>query len=80
MCFHIKGYVKEVYRVDEWYQAEQWDSDFKNVSNRYEFVGNVAPDDVRQKWIGKLIPEHYRKKGMASPVIFSKPFASEKYI
>lgn len=76
----IKGYVKEVYRVDEWYQAEQWDSDFKNVSNRYEFVGNVAPDDVRQKWIGKLIPEHYRKKGMASPVIFSKPFAREKYI
>lgn len=72
----IKGYVKEVYRVDEWHQAKQWEHDFKDVSNRYEFVGSVASEDIRQKWIGKLIPEYYRKKGMASPVVFSKPFAN----
>lgn len=75
----IDGYVKEVYRVDAWQQARQWDNDFKPASDRYEFAGSVAAESIRQKWLGKQIPEHYRKKGMASPVIFSKPFASEKH-
>lgn len=68
----INGYVKEVYRVKNWYPAKQWDSDFKDSSIRYEFVGEVASEAIRNKWLEKLIPEHYRKKGMASPVVYSK--------
>ena len=40
---------------------------------RYEFVGEVAPKETRDLFINKRIPEHYRKKGVANPVLFSKP-------
>lgn len=76
----IKGYVKEVYRVDEWHRAEHWNNDFKDGTNRYEFIGTIAPESIRQKWIGKQIPPHYRKPGMASPVVFSIKVGGMEYV
>ncbi len=70
----INGIVKEVYKVKNWYPATQWKCDNKDISSRYEFVGEIAPEIIREKWLGKLIPAHYRKKGMASPVVYSKTY------
>lgn len=67
----IEGVVKEVYKVKCWREAEKWDND-GNVDGRFEFIGEVAIDEVRQLFIGKTIPAKYRKPGMASPVIYSK--------
>ena len=62
--------VQEVYKVKCWKEAELWSVD-NNVDGRFEFVGDVASDDIRNLWINKIIPEKYRKKGMASPVVYS---------
>lgn len=35
---------------------------------RYGFVGNEAPAEVRQLYVGKRVPEQYRKPGSANPI------------
>lgn len=56
------GLVKEVYKVKEWHEQ----------GDRKEFTGEVAPDEIRNIFIDKRIPDYYAKKGMASPVLKSK--------
>jgi uncharacterized protein len=56
--------VQEVYCVDEWKKIEN--------SNRAQFVGSVAPDNIRKEFVGKKVPEVYRKKGMQNPIVYSK--------
>ena len=41
-------------------------------NGRKEFVGSIAEDEVRDLFLNKRIPDYYSKKGMASPLLFSK--------
>lgn len=59
----VNGIVEKVFEVEQWYQIQ---------SGRYEFKGKEAKQDICDLFINKRIPEHYRKKGMASPVVYSK--------
>lgn len=71
----IGQYVQEVYRIKYWKivgEHDKWEIDDDKAYGRYEFYGEVAPEEIRQKFIGKMIPWEYRKAGMASPVVFSK--------
>lgn len=58
------GIVKEVYKIDKWVQVPD--------GTRFAFEGGLAEEDIRKKYINTRIPEKYCKKGMASPVLFSK--------
>ncbi len=60
----LNGIVKEVFAVEKWQESD--------IKWRYEFIGKVASKETRDLFINKRIPDHYRKKGMASPVLFSK--------
>ena len=60
----LNGIVKNVYMIDE------WQPDHRGREGRYEFTGKEAPEDIRSMFINKRIPEKYRKKGMASPVLY----------
>jgi hypothetical protein len=35
------------------------------------FVGREAPDDIKQLYIGKRVPDEYRKRGAANPVRYT---------
>lgn len=59
------GIVREVYKVKNWQKAD-------GRGTRLEFVGEKAPKEIEDLFINKRIPEYYSKKGMASPVLFSK--------
>ena len=59
-----RGIVREVYKVDEWYESDR--------EGRSEFEGHIAEDEVRSIFINKRIPEEYRKKGMASSFLYCK--------
>lgn len=59
----IDAIVQKVYIVDRWQKS----------GDRWEFFGREASGEDFQKLIGKKIPEKYRKKGMASPVVYKKP-------
>ncbi len=56
----INGIVREVYEVEKWQLADN--------GVRYEFVGHIAPDEIRNIFIEKRIPEKYSKKGSANPI------------
>lgn len=58
----IDTVVQQVYIVDRW----------QKNGDRWEFFGKEANGEEYQKLIGKRIPEKYRKKGMASPVVYKK--------
>lgn len=58
------GIVREVYKIKEWYSVEE--------TSRYAFHGETADNQIRERFINKRIPATYIKKGMASPVLFSK--------
>lgn len=58
----FRGVVKEVYQIDQWHK--ELSTEYKNrqienskMKNRFEFVGKVAQDNIRDKYIGKSLPE-----------------------
>ena len=60
----LNSVVKNVYEI------AGWQEDHKGRQGRYEFCGVEAPKEVRTLFVNKRIPEKYRKKGMASPVLY----------
>jgi len=62
----IKGIVKGVFAVTE------WKYDTHGRSPRVEFIGNPAPTEISGQFTNKHIPLKYCKRGMASPILFSK--------
>lgn len=69
ICFAVmNGIVKAIYRIDRWEPDELFDN------KRYRFVGekiDIDKETVYRKYYHKRIPEKYRKKGMASPVLYA---------
>ena len=56
------GIVKAVYEVIEWH----------NVGERIQCTAKDAPNDIWNAFVGKKLPEIYRRKGMQAPVLRSK--------
>lgn len=59
----INGIVRGVYKVDCWQNSD-------SEKNRIEFIGTELSGEIRDYFINKRIPEIYRRKGMASPVLY----------
>ena len=73
----VYGIVIEVYKIDHWMPASETKFttrkiDSKRAAERIAFVGEVAPDSVRNRYVGKSVA-HLFKNGAANPVTsFSK--------
>lgn len=57
-----KGVVKEVYEPNEWHKECMTEYKFRQPEptkrgNRFEFVGELADEDIRDKYIGKTMPD-----------------------
>jgi len=65
------GIVQEVYTILSWFKAGQTFSfrDNSDRGDRWEFIGNIAPADIRDKYINKSV-SHYFKRGNQSPVMY----------
>lgn len=61
----MNGIVKKVFEVDKWQKPRYCDG-------RYEFIGKEADKSISDLFINKRIPEHYRQKGNANPVLYAK--------
>jgi len=66
------GVVKEVYLIHSWVKAgtQQYftrdDLDTRDIRHRSEFIGRKASEEIREKYIGKLIKKN---RGYGSPLI-----------
>jgi serine/threonine protein kinase len=75
-----KGIVKEVYKINEWRPAspelygilerlagrQDDESPVEGDDTRSEFVGGLAPEAIREKYVGKRLP----KRSYGSPVLY----------
>lgn len=76
-----KGTVKEVYKVHRWHSMGVLHyetrpcrhcgrSDGIGASNRWEFSGEVASDEIRRRYVGKLVKRYFRP-GNANPITYT---------
>ncbi|HEY0076122.1 MAG TPA: hypothetical protein VGB77_18620 [Abditibacteriaceae bacterium] len=59
-----RGIVREVYRVDSWHRACSTSYETRNISrrlnkDRWEFVGDVAEETIRQKYLLKSVTNYF---------------------
>lgn len=53
------GVVKEVYEIENWFDELTTEYKYRKpepTGQRSEFVGKVADDTIREKYIGKFLP------------------------
>lgn len=43
----------------------------EEVPGRFGFVGEEAPDSIKKLYVGKAVPEKYRKPGAANPIKYT---------
>ena len=43
------------------------------VPSRFGFVGEEAPPEIRRLYVGKRVPDEYRKRGSANPIKYVTP-------
>ena len=61
----IKGIVKEVYEVSEWYMSP-------TEASRIEFTGEKTDNKEMQNLIGHRLPDKYMQRGAANPFMYKK--------
>jgi hypothetical protein len=75
----VNGQIIGVFQPNKWYYAKEEEgekcidctSKNKQFCRRIGFIGNKADDYVQNKYLGKYIPEEYRRRGMAAPFLFT---------
>ena len=70
------GIIQEVYSILDWYEGgttfnvrKDEEENTEKLDGRWEFIGNLAPDDIRKKYRYKSV-EHYFDKGNSNPVMY----------
>ena len=59
----VGGVARGVFEVHGWQRSSA-------NPGRYEFRGAEVDNDIARRCVGKLIPEEFRRRGMASPVLY----------
>jgi uncharacterized protein len=69
----MQGVIRGAFIADEWLEATA--ANFpgrQDVPGRYGFNGREAPDGLRTLYIGKRVPDEYRKPGAANPIKYAR--------
>jgi hypothetical protein len=67
-----QGLIVGAFVASQWMQATAEDiPDGEPTPGRFSFVGTEAPDSIRRLYIGKRVPDEYRKRGAANPVRYT---------
>lgn len=53
------GKILEVFEIGEWVPAGTSPKSFGPAPGRHEFIGRIAPDKIRDKYIGKRLPDRF---------------------
>jgi hypothetical protein len=67
-----EGIIQEVYTVLFWIEAGKTlntRNDTDAANDRFEFIGNIAEPEIRNKYKYKSL-EHYFRKGNANPIMY----------
>lgn len=69
------GLIREVYEIESWHRAGTTPYETRNQielselrHKRWEFVGHIAPTDIRETYLGRSVA-HLFRKGQQSPIV-----------
>ncbi len=68
----FQGVVKEVYQIDSWHPAGTLPYQTRsevNKSNRWEFEGHLASDDIREKYLNFSVAQYFSKNSQ-NPITY----------
>jgi len=68
----VQGLIVGAFVADKW--AEATPENFPGrvgIQGRFGFIGKEAPNELSKLYIGKRIPDEYRKKGASNPIKYS---------
>jgi hypothetical protein len=69
----VQGMIQGAFIADEWVEATAANLPGRqDVPPRYGFNGREAPDDMQRLYVGKRVPDEYRKKGAANPIKYAR--------
>lgn len=71
----VQGLIVGAFVAHDWMEATAANfpglAEGDGVSSRFGFVGQEAPDDMKRLYIGKRVPDVYRKRGAANPIKYT---------
>jgi hypothetical protein len=68
----LQGLIVGAFTAQEWLPATS--ANFpgrEDVPGRFGFVGVEAPPRMRSLYVGKRVPDEYRKRGSANPIKYT---------
>lgn len=69
-----QGLIVGAFIASQWLEATtEYFPGREPVPGRFGFVGTEAPEGIRNLYVGKRVPDGYRKPGSANPVRYSWP-------
>jgi len=67
-----QGLIVGAFVADEWKEATERNFPGQTARpGRFGFVGHDAPAELRDLYVGKRVPDEYRKKGAANPIKYT---------
>jgi hypothetical protein len=69
----VQGLIVGAFVADQWFEAtpENFPGLGETSAGRLGFVGREASEDLRQLYVGKRVPDEYRKRGAANPIKYT---------
>jgi hypothetical protein len=68
----LQGLIIGTFIAEDWLPAtSEHFPDREEAPGRWGFVGHEAPDELRERYVGKRVPEQYRKRGAANPIKYT---------
>jgi hypothetical protein len=69
----VQGLIVGAFVAVEWLEAtvQNFPTLEDDSPGRYGFVGRGAPDALKQMYVGKRVPDEYRKHGAANPIKYT---------
>jgi uncharacterized protein len=72
----VRGVIKGAFIAHQWLKATpenfpgRW-SEGDGSADRYGFVGEEAPPKIANLYVGKRVPDRFRKRGAANPIKYT---------
>jgi hypothetical protein len=68
----VQGLIIGAFVAEAWLPATvEHFPDREEAPGRYGFIGEDAPEELKQRYVNKRVPDKYRKRGAANPVKYT---------
>jgi hypothetical protein len=68
----LQGLIVGAFVAEEWLPAMTENfPEREDEPGRYGFIGVEASEDLKQRYVGKRVPDEYRKPGAANPIKYT---------